>query len=249
MKKGYIYKITNLINNKIYIGKTITTPNKRFKRHISSSFNKNNTGYNCYLHSSIRKYGKENFVVEEICYCDENELSRAECYFIKIHKEKGFSLMNLTDGGEGMCGYKPSKETIEKIKKKNSIKVYQYDLEGNFIKCFNSIKTASIENNLFDSSIIKVCKGQILSSGGYLWSYEYKDMTLESQNNKTKSYKSKGANRTTSRPVLMIDINGNIVKRYEYLREVLKDGYDNGTISKVCNRRLKTAYGFNWKFD
>ena len=52
---GFIYKITNTINNKIYIGKTTRTVEKRYKDHLYSSKKSN-----CYLHIAMRKYGVEN---------------------------------------------------------------------------------------------------------------------------------------------------------------------------------------------
>ena len=60
---GYIYKITNLINSKIYIGKAKNI-DERFKRHIRESLKYNTDSY--VLHSAIRKYGAENFIIGEV---------------------------------------------------------------------------------------------------------------------------------------------------------------------------------------
>ena len=59
---GWIYKITNKINNKVYIGQTINSLEKRFKQHLSEA----KQGKNCRLHSAIRKYGIDAFVIEPI---------------------------------------------------------------------------------------------------------------------------------------------------------------------------------------
>ena len=58
-----IYKITNKINNKVYIGLTTNTLKYRWSRHISESKNVNDTKH---LYKAIRKYGVENFVIEQI---------------------------------------------------------------------------------------------------------------------------------------------------------------------------------------
>ena len=58
----YIYKITNKINNKIYIGFTSQNPKKRLLQH----FRKAKYGTISPLNNAIRKYGKENFIVETI---------------------------------------------------------------------------------------------------------------------------------------------------------------------------------------
>ena len=99
-----IYKIENLINGKIYIGKSINI-HKRFKSHINDSFNENKPSYDHLIHKAIRKYGVENFSFDIIERCDEKELNEKETYWISFYdccvldgKEKGY---NMTRGGEG----------------------------------------------------------------------------------------------------------------------------------------------------
>ena len=57
-----IYKITNLINGKIYVGKTEGTYIKRFETHKYNA----KSGKEGYLYNAIRKYGEDNFVVDKI---------------------------------------------------------------------------------------------------------------------------------------------------------------------------------------
>ena len=54
----YIYKITNNVNNKVYIGKTIRSLEIRFKEHLKDSDIKDNK-----LYLEMRKYGKKNFSI------------------------------------------------------------------------------------------------------------------------------------------------------------------------------------------
>lgn len=56
-----------------------------------------------------------------------------------------------------------------------SIKVNQYDLTGNFIKCYDSIREAAKENNINESNISSVCAGRKNKAGNYIWKYERKD--------------------------------------------------------------------------
>ena len=51
-----VYKITNTINNKCYIGSSIH-PNKRWQQHKNSANNPNSPGYNYPLYQAFRKYG------------------------------------------------------------------------------------------------------------------------------------------------------------------------------------------------
>lgn len=57
---GYIYRFVNLINKKVYIGKTIY-PVERYRTHLQTAFEENDKCYNYPLYSAIRKYGIENF--------------------------------------------------------------------------------------------------------------------------------------------------------------------------------------------
>ena len=67
MPYGYIYKITNTKNNKIYIGQTIKTVSERLNKHIQEArCEANGTRPPNYFHSAILKYGEDAFVTEEI---------------------------------------------------------------------------------------------------------------------------------------------------------------------------------------
>jgi group I intron endonuclease len=103
MKILYIYRITNLLNGKKYIGK-----------HSSMCLDNNYYGSGVAIAKAIKKYGKSNFKKDVICICEnENHLNEMEIYY--INKENTFKIgYNMTKGGEGMLGYKPTQETKEK---------------------------------------------------------------------------------------------------------------------------------------
>ena len=93
---GYIYKITNLINKKAYIGQTTTSLNARINKHFSKARTQNNlTG----VDAAIKKYGQENFSIEIICECPNEDLDVQERYYIAKYNtfENGY---NLTIGGK-----------------------------------------------------------------------------------------------------------------------------------------------------
>ena len=93
---GHIYKITNLINGKIYIGKTIKTPEKRWQEHIRKAKQFTNR----YLYDAMNHYGYDNFKIESIEECLNEELDKREIYWINYYDSynKGY---NMTLGGEG----------------------------------------------------------------------------------------------------------------------------------------------------
>ena len=110
---GIIYKVTNILNGKIYIGQTIRGLEVRGQCHISESKNGNT-----YFNRALRKYCPENFeweVIEE-CYSKE-DLDLAEEWYIRYYNTFGSNGYNLTFGGEGTIGWKPSEETRKKISK------------------------------------------------------------------------------------------------------------------------------------
>ena len=116
-----IYKITNLINNKCYIGQTIKTAEERWKEHQAHAFGSHPNDQNKTLYQAIRKYGIENFNFEVI---QDNidtfeKLDKAEIYWIDYYNSfvKGY---NETFGGQQYHKILPNKEIIEDYYKTRS---------------------------------------------------------------------------------------------------------------------------------
>lgn len=61
-----IYKILNLINNKVYIGKTVNTSEARWQQHLYDAYTPAKPAYKFLLSRAIRKYGKDAFKIEDI---------------------------------------------------------------------------------------------------------------------------------------------------------------------------------------
>lgn len=106
----YIYKTTNLVNNKIYVGKS------------EKNFDPNYYGSGVLLLKAIKKYGKQYFKVEiiEECHCIE-DLNFREKYWIDYYKRSKFETYNLAEGGTGGHTTKFfDKDRIDEYKKKLS---------------------------------------------------------------------------------------------------------------------------------
>lgn len=99
---GFIYKITNKLNGKVYIGKTLCSIEHRWKEHIKAS--KEHRCENRPLYRAINKYGVENFSIEAIEECDHNILSDREIYWINYYDSYGNGY-NATLGGDGKVLY------------------------------------------------------------------------------------------------------------------------------------------------
>lgn len=95
---GYIYKISNDINNKVYIGKTCYSIEKRFKEHCSDCTKRELEKRP--LYNAMQKYGIEHFHIELIEECELSILSNREIYWIE-HYHSYSSGYNATFGGDG----------------------------------------------------------------------------------------------------------------------------------------------------
>lgn len=96
---GYIYCITNLINEKKYVGKTTYSITKRFQEHCRDS--KKERCERRPLYDAMNKYGIENFVVKELIECPNDELDSYEKMYIEKLQTYGHNGYNATKGGDG----------------------------------------------------------------------------------------------------------------------------------------------------
>ena len=116
--KFYVYKVTNILNGKIYVGKTRDVK-ARWLEHVRAATYKRKNDYG-YFHRAINKYKKENFKVEELESYETEELAfDGEKKYIKLldarNKKIGY---NLTDGGDGPSGLKCTEEAKINLRKK-----------------------------------------------------------------------------------------------------------------------------------
>lgn len=104
-----IYKITNLINNKVYIGQSINIAS-RWRRHRTDANIKDTP-----LYQDIRKYGLNNFSFEVIEECTKEQLDERERFWIDKYDSYNNGY-NLTSGGQkGTFTGKLNKKQIEEI--------------------------------------------------------------------------------------------------------------------------------------
>jgi len=111
--KYVIYKATNTINNKSYIGFTSRWP-KRMKEHLKAATWNNHYSKNSHFYRAIRMYGQDAFVWEILKESDNKELMSEEENFIKEFDSK-LNGYNMTDGGEGALGVKLTLEQKQKM--------------------------------------------------------------------------------------------------------------------------------------
>lgn len=97
---GFIYKVTCLVNNKIYIGLTNVTVESRWRDHVYAAYNPSSPEHDFKFHRAIRKYGVENFNIETIENICAEELPERERYWIAYYDSYSYGY-NSTLGGDG----------------------------------------------------------------------------------------------------------------------------------------------------
>lgn len=229
MYEGYIYKIINNTNNKVYIGQTITTIAHRFEQHISDSKN-DKRQYPIY--KAIRKYGIEHFLVFELEKLqDESKknlkklLDEYEKYYIKKYNSlvsgNGY---NLSIGGQ-------ASNTCQK-------RIDQYDMNGNFIKTWNSLTEASDFYQVTKSSISSCCRGKSKSCANYIWRFCGDSFNLYTN--------------TQVVQVKQFSIDGKLLNVFKSIAEASRYllGNENGIsgIVSCCKGKQHIAYGYVWRY-
>ena len=144
---AYIYKIINLSNGKLYIGKTSSSIEERFKQHIKDS--KKERCEKRPLYDAMNKYGVENFIVEQIEEVENDEIAseREQFWIKKLNTYIGFENSNgynATLGGDSRRLYN-YKDIAEKYCELHSVKqVCDYFNCDKFV-----VQNACKENNIY----------------------------------------------------------------------------------------------------
>lgn len=242
---GIIYKITNTINNKVYIGQTtkergfldryphkgngIERVYKYHKRNKDS-----NQGYNEHLFRAIEKYGMDVFeVIEVFDYAyTQQELDEKEIYYINKFDSYNNGYNN-TLGGGGKLGT----TGLSGIDSPNSKKVYQISCEGEIIKLWECISDVNRVLHIDSSKICCVCRGRRKTAQGFVWVYEE-----DYDPNKDYSTKPRSKIRTKGlKPVTLLSEDGlTILKQYRSVNDAAEDlKISTYEVSNTCKNKIR----------
>jgi group I intron endonuclease len=113
MAFGIIYKVTNKVNGKVYIGQTTECLTIRKKKHYASR--NYYAKMNRHFSHALRKYKRSDFLWEIIDKCDsKEELDEMEFHYIMSYDSYNNGY-NMTFGGEGIIGHKHTEESKLKM--------------------------------------------------------------------------------------------------------------------------------------
>lgn len=241
---GVIYVRPNLINGKKYVGQAT---NLKVRQRAWKNLNKSYAG--TAINNARAKYGIDNFGFEILKECDDKELDYWEKYYIKELNTKAPYGYNMTDGGEGRNGSSVSEETRKKLSECNKGKHHSEETrkkisENNKGKIFSEkTRKKMSEAHKGEKSYIygkhlseETRKKMSKAKKGKKLSEEHKKKLSESQKNR--------------KIVIQIDKNTNeIIAEFSATMEVKRQlGYSQSNISKCCSGKIKSAYGFIWKY-
>ena len=216
-KKAGIYCIINIISKKKYIGSSINMyqrllkhrsllrKNKHQNRKLQNSWNKN-------LESSF------DFYILEFCEISQLEI-REQFYIDTLSPEYNITLIverNILSPESRILQSNTRKERIKSGQIKLCEKIiYQYDLQGNFIKKHEGIKKACEEVGIHQSTICRFLKGTYNKAGNFLWALTFEKKLKPYE----KLYKSSGKFKS----VQLLDFNTKqLILEFKSLQECAK---------------------------
>jgi group I intron endonuclease len=170
--KSGIYCIENITNNKLYIGSSYNI-GARWKQHLYAL--KNNKHHSNYLQNSWNKYGAGNFIFKVLEYCDIDSLLKKEQDYIDFNHSDTIAYgYNLCPVAGSPLGMKHSEETKNKMSKNStwSKPILQFDINGIFIKEWNSAAEAHDKAGFSQTCIRKVCLGISKQHKNFIWKYK-----------------------------------------------------------------------------
>lgn len=229
-----IYKITNKINGKFYIGQS-NNIKRRFAEHLIEKHQPNLS-----LKRAIKKYGRENFeliILEKMPTATREELNEREMYYIQKLKPQ----YNRTKGGSGVKGMYVSEETREKLRQAG---------KRQWNNMTDQQRRNVIENNLKGPSIghpVSEKTRKILSKNNF-----GKKQSQETIEKRKKAFAKKKENgwikdgSGCNKRVVIVELN----MEFESVKECGKHlGLKRGNgVSAVLNGRQKTCRGYHIKY-
>ena len=114
--------------------------------------------------------------------------------------------------------------------------VLQYNLLGELIKEWNSLKSAS--KFYKSTNIANCCRGEVVTACDFIWRYkdEFIDIDLDRLNYQ-------------KRKVSQYDLEGNLIRSFNSIKEAASFGFNEGNIQDCCVSRLKSSKGYIWRYS
>ena len=236
---GIIYKVTNSLNNKVYIGQTIESLEiRRNKHYYKARLYKEKANCSNHFLNALNKYPKEFFVWEIIDHAEnQKKLDELEIYYIKKYNsiEEGY---NIREGGLGRKGGDAFAEAC------GSKPFVLYDSQGNFIGRFINKRDVERTFHINHSDISQMVLNNKGFSHGYI-AFNEEDFSEEKLKEKIAIY-NKHKNK---KPFIGIDDDNNTIGPFNTIAEANRFlGLSYSHIGEVLRQKRKKAAGYYFKY-
>lgn len=239
-----VYKITNLINQKSYIGSS-TRVEKRWQQHKTCAFNPNKISYNYPLYRSFRKYGIDNFSFT-ILKNDFPSIEKMQQY----EKEMIIAYNTLIPNGYNQTEFTNSNSIASENTRKHIAKISKkcalVDTHNNIIEIYNSYHAAARaqgwDGDNRATTIQKICEGKVQGCNGLIF-------RLLDENNQVIVPVLKTRKRRTAVQGIKKD-NPNDIVYYDSISEAARQEHiDRSSISKCIagSSRYSSVGGRIWR--
>lgn len=222
MRTYYIYKATNKINGKSYIGKTVDYQSRLWQHKRCYEKEK------CKFHDAIQEFGFENFewCILEICNDDKKADFLEKHYIEKYNSYRdGY---NMNKGGVG--GH-------------NSRAVVCLSLDGSFIKRYDSAGDAEKEDGFYNSDVLLSCKSDHRTCKNHIFMFED-----EYQKYGAKLYKK--PKPQNMKRVIQCNKSGNLINKFNSVNEASeRTGIRRSAISGSITGTYKSAGGYIFVYE
>lgn len=272
-----IYKITNKINGKVYIGQAVDLWKRISNGYLNTLPNGKN--HNQHLQRAWDKYGGTNFKIEIQEECKKDKLNEREQYWMDYYNSCDINYgYNICPEAGSNRGHKHSAESIEKIRKHtiehNPMKgkhhteetkrrlsemrkayhedkkfpIYQFDLEGIFIKEWESLSSVEELLGISHGNILAVIKKEKMTAGKFIWckkeDYDNGIFELQEAIRQKKEFA-----HPSSRKIVQLDLQGNYIQTFDSITLASKSlNIKNCNISAVLANRQKQTTGFKFMY-
>ena len=244
---GYIYKITNQINHKIYIGQTTKErPTDRFSQHKYLATHPQQEKSVSFLHRAMQKDGINNFTFQIIEKIDNTLLNEREQYWIKQYNSLTPAGYNLTIGGQGTQGFSRLQSEEERKQKSASLKNY-YQLHPDAKEDCAKRTRQLWENEEYRN---KVTQGVHNFYDNHPTIFKGENNPMYGKHHTEQSLaKIRAHAATRKQKIAQLDKDSlEVIQVFDGIKDAEKAlNVSHGWLSKAA-RQEKIAYGFRWKF-
>jgi len=239
-----IYRISNILDDKIYIG-SAKDIHYRWRQHLNNLKGKKHHSIN--LQNWVNKYSINYLIFEiiELCKPIKVELLALEQKYLDEYNPY-FNTCKIAGNSLGVKHTLKTRNNMSKAHNKIGIygipewSVNQYELDGKFIKTWDSANHAKRELSIDAGGIYSCILGKSLTYKDYQWK-KYEGVTSDIDEYKR--------GKSSKRKIQQLDMEYNFIKDFDSVMDIQRElGLNNANIIKVCQNKAKSCGGYKFKY-